>query len=72
MRRTRRQRPGLGLTLELPEDLTPAQAAAILQLLTDLRERLFDRYLPQVQQYLRDEQTTDTGTHEQPPSDPPF
>ena len=72
MRRTRRQRPGLGLTLELPEDLTPAQAAAILQLLTDLRERLFDYYLPQIQQYLRDEQTTDTGTAEQPSGDPPF
>ncbi len=60
------------LTLELPADLTPAQASAILSLLTDLRERLFDHYLAQVQEYLKNEIVTREPPPDEPLRDPPF
>jgi hypothetical protein len=55
------------LTLILPTDWTPQQALAVVEILDDLRERIYSHYLIPIQTLLRDERTLatdelDTGT----------
>lgn len=57
------------LTLELPTDLTPAQAAAVIELLDELRDRLLGHYELALLEYWREDRVTVT---EVPLTDPPF
>lgn len=63
-----------GIAFLLPDDWTPEQALAVLELLDDLREVIWQHYLIPVQELLADERDTNTT----PPSssvnedDPPF
>jgi hypothetical protein len=64
------------LAVVLPTDWTLAQALAVVELLDELRERLYSHYLIPIQTLLRDERTsTTTGdSHDAgaEPDDPPF
>ena len=45
------------LTMILPTDWTPAQALVVVELLDELRERVYSHYLIPIQTLLRDERT---------------
>lgn len=49
------------LAVILPTDWTPAQALAVVELLDDLRERVYSHYLIPIQTLLRDERTLATA-----------
>ncbi|MGF6696966.1 hypothetical protein OKW38_001578 [Paraburkholderia sp. MM5496-R1] len=59
-----------GLSFIVPDDWTPEQALAVFELLDDLREVICARYLPDIQQLLRE----DRRQRELPfnEHDPPF
>lgn len=44
--------------LTLPTDWTPEQAAAVFELLDDLRDRVWSMYGPQIQNAMREDQCT--------------
>jgi hypothetical protein len=46
-----------GLAFLIQDDWTPAQACAVVELLDDLREVIYSRYLLQIQQYLQEDRT---------------
>ena len=46
-----------GLAFLIQDDWTPAQACAMVELLDDLREVIYSRYLLQIQQYLQEDRT---------------
>jgi hypothetical protein len=46
-----------GLPFLIPDDWTPAQACAVVELLDDLREVIYSHYLLQIEQYLQDDRT---------------
>ncbi|HTJ92830.1 MAG TPA: hypothetical protein VL424_06935 [Pararobbsia sp.] len=59
-----------GLSFVVPEDWTPEQALAVFELLDDLRELICTRYLPDIQQVLRqDRRQRELPFYEH---DPPF
>ena len=43
-------------SITLPTDWSPEQAVAVFEILDDLRERVWERYGPQIQQVLREQQ----------------
>ena len=51
------QRSGLNIGLEflISTDWTPEQAWAVVELLDDLRDRIFNHYLVSIQELLREE-----------------
>ncbi len=51
-----------GLPFLIQDDWTPAQACAVVELLDDLREVIYSRYLLQIQQYLQDDRTEVTSS----------
>lgn len=57
------------LTLELPTELTAAQAAAVIELLNELLDGLWAHYGVAVQEHLQQERVATTAA---PLSDPPF
>ncbi len=57
------------LTLELPADLTPAQAAAVLEILAQLHDQLLRHYHASLLEYWREERVT---RQDVPLTDPPF
>ena len=57
------------LTLSLPTELTPQEAAAIIELIEALRERLLDHYHTSLLEYWKKDRVTRTDV---PLSDPPF
>ena len=57
------------LMLELPMDLTPAQAAAVIELLDHVRDRLLRHYHAPLLEYWREERVTRKDV---PLTDPPF
>lgn len=63
-----------GIAFLLPDDWTPEQALAVVELLDDLRERIYAHYQAALQEVLR-EQRQDTTEPAPPPlgrRDPPF
>ena len=59
-----------GLSFIVPDDWTPEQALAVFELLDDLREVIGARYLPDMQQVLRqDRRQRELPFNER---DPPF
>lgn len=50
-----------GLPLLVADDWTPEQALAVVELLDDLREVIYARYLLQIQQTLCSERHTETA-----------
>ena len=52
----------------IARDWTPEQALAVFTLIDQLRELICQRFGPEIQDALREEQ----GAHLPPPSDPPF
>jgi hypothetical protein len=59
--KTYHQQSGLsqGLDFMIPTDWTPAQAWAVVELLDDLRERIYAHYLLVIQEPLREERSVD-------------
>ena len=57
------------LTLELPADLTPEQAAAVLEILAQLHDRLLRHDHAPLLEYWREERVT---RQDVPLTDPPF
>jgi hypothetical protein len=53
-------------TLRLPDHWDGAQAIAVLELIDLLRDHLCDMYLPQMQRYLRETQTTVAASRSDP------
>jgi hypothetical protein len=51
-----------GLPFLIQDDWTPAQACAVVELLDDLREVIYNHYLLQIQQYLQDDRTDCTSS----------
>ena len=49
-----------GLQLLVADDWTPEQALAVVELLDDLREVIYARYLLQIQEHLRFDRQTET------------
>jgi hypothetical protein len=45
-------------SITLPTHWSPEQAVAVFEILDDLREHVWARYGPQIQQVLRDERST--------------
>jgi len=58
-----------GLPLLVADDWTPEQALAVVELLDDLREVIYARYLLQIQQALRADRHI---TNADPPPQDPF
>ena len=52
------QRNGASMPMTLPTDWSPEQAVAVLEILDELRERVWAHYRLQIQQVLRDERCT--------------
>lgn len=54
-------KPGLplSLSLEIPTTWTPQQVVAVFDLLTDIRERIWDQYNVQIQTELQNQLTCD-------------
>lgn len=54
-------KPGLplSLSLEIPTTWTPEQVVAVFDLLTDIRERIWDQYNVQIQTELQNQLTCD-------------
>jgi hypothetical protein len=63
-----------GIPFLLPDDWSPEQAQAVLELLDDLREVIWQHYLIPVQELLADERDTGTSPHSGSldENDPPF
>ena len=61
-------------SLALPIDWSPEQAAAVFEILDDLRERVWNRYGLQIQQLLREQRCTaaTTAAHNIDDADVPF
>ena len=57
------------LTLELPAELTAAQAAAVIELLNELLDGLWTHYGVAVQEYLQQDRVPPAAA---PLTDPPF
>ncbi|MDP1572872.1 MAG: hypothetical protein Q8M09_16585 [Pseudomonadota bacterium] len=51
-----------GIAFLLPDDWSPEQAQAVLELLDDLREVIWQHYLIPVQELLADERDTDLAS----------
>jgi len=49
-----------GIPFIIPEDWSPEQALAVIELLDDLREVIWNRYQQQLQQELRKQRGQDT------------
>jgi len=49
-------RPAAGTPITLPADWSPEQAAAVFEILDELRDRVWAHYGPQIQQVLREQQ----------------
>ncbi|MBA4262902.1 MAG: hypothetical protein C0443_13020 [Comamonadaceae bacterium] len=54
----------------LPEHWTPEQALAVFECLQDLREQLWARYGPQIQQAWRDQLVAETPPPSLDPNEP--
>lgn len=59
-----------GLDFLIQADWTPEQALAVIELLDDLRERIWVHYQREIAEQLREERQTNENVHEI--SDPPF
>jgi hypothetical protein len=51
-------RPAASTPITLHADWSPEQAAAVFEILDELRERVWAHYGPQIQQVLREQQCT--------------
>jgi hypothetical protein len=49
-------RQAAGTPITLPTDWSPEQAAAVFEILDEMRERVWAHYGPQIQQVLREQQ----------------
>jgi hypothetical protein len=58
-----------GLNFLIDADWTPAQALAVVELLDDLRDRIWGHYELQLYEFLREDRVTTTDA---PEDDPPF
>lgn len=58
-----------GLDFLIDADWTPTQALAVVELLDDLRDRIWAHYELQLYEYLREDRITTTDTSD---DDPPF
>jgi hypothetical protein len=61
-----------GLAFLIAADWTPAQALAVLELLDDLRERIWQQYALQIQAQLQEQRDTADAIDRSPTSEPPF
>jgi len=57
-----------GLPFLIPDDWTPEQAQAVLEVLDDLRERIWEHYALPVQELYRQQRLPDE-TNQPPPGD---
>ncbi|MFD1981422.1 hypothetical protein ACFSOZ_23685 [Mesorhizobium newzealandense] len=57
---------GRGIQFIVNAEWTPEQAAAVFELLDDLRDCIWSRYAPHIQQFVRHQQAPD---HQHPSSD---
>ena len=63
----------LTMPLAVPAYWTPEQALAVVELLDDLRELIWDHYGPQLLDEIRDDhQSRCSDQSGSPPDDPPF
>jgi hypothetical protein len=63
----------LTMPLAVPAYWTPEQALAVVELLDDLRELIWDHYGPQLLDEIRnDQQPRCSDQSDSPPDDPPF
>ena len=63
-----------GISFILPDDWTPAQALAVVELLDDLRERIWAHYQVGLHQTLREQRTAPPSANpaDADSTDPPF
>ena len=66
--------PAPAVTITMPTDWSPQQAVAVFEILDELLERVWDHYGRQIQQVLREQQCTSTGSaaHNIDEADVPF
>lgn len=61
------------MTIDIPNDWTPHQAMIVVELLDELRERIWDQYHHQLlDAYREDRQPTTPSIRPLPPDNPPF
>jgi len=63
-----------GISFPLPDDWSPEQAQAVLELLDDLREVIWQHYLIPVQELLAEDgrSRSESGSYRIEEDDPPF